>query len=128
MLRYHFLRRFTNLKVLSVSAMSALVVSMLASSLGVAQAAAKASFSVTVGTSATEVGIDILAFVPQTLKVHRGDSITFKYAPVHNVRFTDTPDPNLIAPQNIDGQQIPAVDPLVAVPSANSGDPLKPGL
>jgi len=90
-------------------------------------AAGKQSFTVMVGQTATDVGADILAFGPQTLKVHRGDSVTWKYAPVHNVHFADQPVDQIV-PFEIDGKQAMVLNPAIVVPNAQTGDSLKAGL
>src|SRR5258706_1342521 len=91
----------------------------------VASAAAKASYTVRAGFG-SEIGIDILAFAPQTVKVHRGDTITWQFAPIHTVHFAAKPL-DLVVVSDIDGKQIPEVNPAILTPSGQSGDPLKEG-
>jgi plastocyanin len=90
-----------------------------------AHAAAKQTFTVMVGQS-TDTGADILAFAPQTIKVHRGDTITWKFAPVHNVHFVDKPVDQII-PTKIDGKDAFVLNPVIIVPNVQNGDSVKAG-
>ncbi len=91
-----------------------------------ARAAGKQTFTVMVGKS-TDVGADILAFAPQTLKVHRGDSVTWKFSPVHNVHFVAQPVDQIV-PMTIDGKDALVLNPVIIIPNAQTGDSAKPGM
>jgi len=120
--------RYRYLKPLLIVPLALLVLSGVLSSSGTAYAAGKAAFTVMAGQHFDEG--DILAFAPQTIRVHRGDSITWKFAPVHDVHLADKPiDPSQLAViANIDGQQLPTLNPAIAFPNSQSGDAAKPGM
>lgn len=65
--------------------------------------------------------IEILAFAPQMLQVHRGDTVTWSINGFHNVRFDSKPTDLVIAPE-VDGKPLPQINPVVAFPSFKSGD------
>src|SRR5258708_23197312 len=90
-----------------------------------AHAAGKSAFTVLAGQH-YDVG-DVLAFAPQTIRVHRGDSITWKFNPVHDVHFVDKPL-DFVVTLDIDGQKVPGMNSAIAFPNAQSGDAVKPGL
>jgi len=90
-----------------------------------ARAAGAASYNILAGYT-SEGRVDILAFAPQTVKVHRGDTITWNYTPVHDVHFAAKPA-DLIVVNEIDGQQIPEVNPVIITPTGESGDKFKEG-
>jgi len=91
-----------------------------------ARAAGKQAFTVTAGQP-TDIGVDVLAFGPQTIKVHRGDSVTWKFSPVHNVHFVNQPVDQIV-PTTIDGKQALILNPVIVVPNAQTGDSAKAGL
>ena len=72
----------------------------------------------------TPYGITVLAFAPQTIKVHRGDTITWQFLSYHNVRFASKPA-DLVVIADIDGKQIPEINPVIAFPTLKSGDVYK---
>src|SRR6185295_9637437 len=72
------------------------------------RASAKATFTVLAGTD-TPYGITVLAFAPQTIKVHRGDTITWQFLSYHNVRFAAKPA-DLVVIGDIDGKQMPEIN------------------
>ncbi len=93
------------------------------------------SFTVQVGASAPG-NIDALAFAPQALQVHQGDSVTWVNNGFHNIHFASAPIPFVVAPE-VDGKPLPQVNPAVAfrtLPNgstytggdANSGLPMSP--
>src|SRR5258708_5943787 len=92
-----------------------------------AHAAAKASYNIFAGVN-LDVGVDVLAFFPPTVKVHRGDMITWTFDPVHNVHFATKPVDSLLTPGDVDGKTLPLLNPVVAVPNAQPGDSYKDGL
>jgi plastocyanin len=60
---------------------------------------------------------ELLAFAPQSLQVHRGDTVVWALAGFHNVRFDSAPTDLILFPE--DGP--PQVNPVVAFPSIESG-------
>src|SRR5258708_24882512 len=116
---------FRRLKTLVLVAALVAVSGVLASHNNVARAAAKASYTVAAGTG-TDYGVDLLAFTPGTLRVHRGDTITWKFSPIHTVHFAAKPSDFAIV-SDIDGQQIPEFTPAILMPSGASGDAFKEG-
>lgn len=78
----------------------------------------------------------ILAFAPQNLQVHRGDTVTWLRSGFHNIHFEDGLANLIIAPE-VGGIPLPQVNPAIAFPSienggvfqggdANSGLPIDP--
>ncbi len=115
--------------VLKLALVAALFVVVLVGILGTsrsAHAATAANYHVSVG-AALDNGTYVLGFAPQTLKVHRGDTITWQFAPIHDVRF-DTKPADLLIVSDIDGKQTPEINPKIAFPSGKSGDPFKAGV
>jgi plastocyanin len=81
--------------------------------------AAKSTFIVLAGTD-TPYGVSVLAFAPQTIKVHRGDTITWQVLGFHDIRFSAKPA-DLITITDIDGKKLPEINPAIALPSLPSG-------
>lgn len=91
--------------------------------------AAPATYTVMVGYSEafiSDYSVEVMAFTPQILKVHRGDVVTWQFYGNHNVRFDDKPVPLLVTSQ-IDGKSMLELNPIVAFPNVKSGDTFKPG-
>lgn len=99
-----------------------------------AQDAAAQHFVVMAGAGGPG-NLDVLAFAPSVLKVHRGDTVTWNIAGFHNVHFEAAMASFAIFPEG----QPPALNPEVAFPSienggsftgepVNSGLPLDPNL
>ena len=91
-----------------------------------AHAAAKATYTVIVGTD-TPYGLESLIFSPQTLKVHRGDTVTWQFRGFHNVRF-DQKNLDILADNDIDGKKLPELNPQILFPNAKGGDVFKAGI
>lgn len=64
--------------------------------------------------------VEVLAFAPQSLQVHRGDTVTWAINSFHNIRFADGPTDFVIVAE-VDGQPMPQVNPAVAFPTIASG-------
>src|SRR5262245_17346449 len=91
----------------------------------IAGAAGKATYNVIAGPELTN-GVSVLAFSPQTLKVHRGDTVTWQQRGFHNVRFDQKPM-DLVAVNSIDGKPTPELNPVIMFPNVKNGDAAKPG-
>ena len=116
--------------------MFACLISLLSLGGGIfAQDAAPQSFTVLVGGSAIPQ-IDVMDFAPHSLKIYRGDTVTWIMAGFHNVSFNTTVLPLVIAPM-VDGNPTPQLNPDVVFPQvpdngvytggiANSGLPVIP--
>ena len=66
--------------------------------------------------------IELVAFAPNSLKVHRGDTVMWHFNSFHNVHLgEDTPPDLVIAPQ-VDGKPLPQINPKVVFPTIKSGD------
>ncbi len=100
-----------------------------------AQEAEPQTYTVFAG-SAAAFNTAVLAFAPQSLQIHRGDTVQWVISGLHNIHFSDTPAELIIAP-DMNGQPLPQVNPVVAFPNvenggifqggdANSGIPLDP--
>jgi plastocyanin len=70
--------------------------------------------------------IDVLAFAPSNLKVHRGDTVVFHVNGFHNVHFQPEPIQAVIAPE-VDGKPVPQLNPAAAFPTIKDGDVFKGG-
>src|SRR5260370_25784412 len=86
--------------------------------------AAPTTYTVIAGMS-TQYGIDVLAYAPQTLQVHRGDTVTFKFMGFHNVHFDEQPLDFIVTSQ-IDGKTVTELNPVLLLPG-KSGEPHKHG-
>lgn len=64
--------------------------------------------------------IEALQFAPQNLQVHRGDTVIWHLNGFHDIRFASAPADLIIAPE-VDGQPLPQVNPVFALPSIESG-------
>lgn len=89
------------------------------------RAAAKATYTVYVGMS-EPYGVEANAFGPQTIKVHRGDTITWQFMSFHNIRF-DTKPVDFVIPSQIDGKTVLEANPVVAFPTIKNGGVYTPG-
>jgi plastocyanin len=100
-----------------------------------AQAQEPQTYTVFAGDTA-DFNTAVLAFAPQDLQVHRGDTVTWAVTGFHNIHFENALSELIIAPE-VDGQPLPQLNPAVAIPSidnggifqggdANSGLPLDP--
>ncbi|MBX3061435.1 MAG: hypothetical protein KF726_00565 [Anaerolineae bacterium] len=81
---------------------------------------AASTYSVTVGMS-TPYGIEVLAYGPQTLKIHRGDTVQWQFAGPHNVRFDEKPA-TLIISTEIDGKKVMELNPVALFPNGKDGE------
>src|SRR5215213_10353222 len=88
--------------------------------------AASVNWTILAG-SQTFYGIDILAFGPQSLRVHRGDTVTWKVTGFHNIRFDVKPADYTVNSQ-VDGKAVTELNPVITFPNAKTGDLFKPGL
>ncbi len=77
------------------------------------------SFVVQAGAGAFANG-ELLGFAPQTLQIHRGDTVTWTFASFHNIHFASEPAP-LVVPGEVNGQTMPLLNPAVAFNSVDSG-------
>ncbi len=116
-------RRFLKSLLIGALAIGALV--GLASSRTTVRASTPAAYTVLAGLD-TPYGVSAIAFGPQTLKVHRGDTVTWRFLGFHNVRFDQKPAEMIVMSQ-IDGKTMPEFNPVIAFPSAKSGDVYKTG-
>ena len=62
----------------------------------------------------------VLAFAPQTLQVHRGDTVMWVLGGFHNIHFEQAVSDLVVAPE-VDGKPLPQVNPAVAFPSIDNG-------
>lgn len=70
--------------------------------------------------------VEVLAFAPQSLQIHRGDTVTWSINSLHDIRFADGPADLVIAPE-VNGKPMPQMNPVVAFPTLKSGDTYKGG-
>src|SRR5512135_3092234 len=64
--------------------------------------------------------VDVLQFAPQSLKIHRGDTVTWSINSFHDVRFDSKPA-DLVVMQDANGKTVPAINPVIALPTIKSG-------
>src|SRR4051812_13857618 len=108
------------LKSLLIGALALVVLFGLASNHGTVQAATHTTYTVIAGID-TAYGVSAMAFGPQTLKVHRGDTVTWQFLGFHNIHF-DQKSADLIVMSTIDGKTLPELNTAIAFPSMKSGD------
>jgi plastocyanin len=112
-------------RLLKLGMVGALVLGVLAAGLlgnrnvALAQNMEPQTFMVQAGTF-TLGNIEILAFGPQELQVHRGDTVMWHFNGFHDVRFDSAPAELIIAPE-VDGQPLPQFNPAIAFPSIENG-------
>ncbi len=114
-------------RLLKLVAVVALIVGVMAAGLfgsraNRALAAEPQTYYVRAGGAATG-NIDVLAFGPSELKVHRGDTVTWLIDSVHNIHFEEGME-NLII---VDDAGVPLLNSAVAYPTVKSGDNFVPG-
>lgn len=90
-----------------------------------AQDAAPQTYTVFAG-GAAEFNTAVLAFAPQSLKVHRGDTVQWLISGFHNIHFAETPAELIIAP-DVNGQPLPQMNPAVAFPTIETGGAFQGG-
>jgi plastocyanin len=104
-----------------------LLVGVLSSALtpALAQDMAPAQYTVQAGTFGPG-NVELLQFAPQSLQVHKGDTVTWAINSFHNVHFEDAPVDLVVAPE-VDGKPLPQINPAVAFPTADSGSSYQGG-
>ena len=69
----------------------------------------------------------VLAFAPQSLQVHRGDTVVWRITGgFHNVHFEQQPSELVVAP-DVDGKVTPQLNPAVLFPTTQDGAPYQGG-
>lgn len=119
----HAIRSRRVLNPLVIGALLIVVLVGLASSHGAVHAATRATYTVIAGTD-MPYGLSAMAFGPQTVKVHRGDTVTWQFRGFHNVHLAQKPA-DLVVVSQIDGKQVPEFNPAIAFPSMKPGDVYK---
>lgn len=64
--------------------------------------------------------VEVLAFAPQSLQVHRGDTVTWVINSFHNIHFSEGPV-EMVLMQEINGQPVPVFNPAIAFPTIENG-------
>jgi plastocyanin len=67
-----------------------------------------------------EANVEVLAFSPSYLKVHRGDTVMWHVTSLHNMRFGENDEP-FITVEKIGGKDTPVANPKVFFPTLQSG-------
>lgn len=70
--------------------------------------------------------IEVLAFAPQNLQIHRGDTVTWVNNGFHNVRFDSGPT-DLVIVEEVNGEPVPQINPRVAFPTIENGSTYQGG-
>jgi plastocyanin len=81
-----------------------------------ARAAMAQTYVVQVGAGG-EANASLMQFAPGSLKVHRGDTVTWVINGFHNVRVGATKPADLIIAPEVNGKPLPQANPLVFFPS-----------
>lgn len=77
--------------------------------------------SYTIQAGANGVGnLELLAFAPQSLQVHRGDTVTWAVHGFHNIRLGEGEMPSIVMAE-VDGNTIPAFNSELVMPNVESG-------
>ncbi len=85
-----------------------------------AQAMEPQTYTVIAGDG-TLFNTQVLAFAPQSLQVHRGDTVMWRIAGgFHNVHFEEQPSELIIAPE-VNGESLPQINPAWLFPNVESG-------
>lgn len=88
-------------------------------SVALAQADAAQTYTIQAGGQGP-ANIDVLSFFPQSLLVHRGDTVTWEIAGFHNVRFGSEPLQQVMM-QEVNGQTLPVFNSEIVTPTIQSG-------
>lgn len=64
--------------------------------------------------------VEVLAFAPQSLQVHRGDTVTWAINSFHNIHFSEGPVETILM-QEVNGQPMPVFNPAIAFPNIENG-------
>jgi plastocyanin len=67
-----------------------------------------------------EANVEVLAFAPSLLQVHRGDTVMWHVTSFHNMRFGEQEEP-FITVQEMDGKPTPIGNPKVFFPTQENG-------
>lgn len=84
-----------------------------------AQDAAHQTFMVQAGGFGA-ANVEVLAFAPSVVQVHRGDTVMWHIASFHNVHVGEAPS-EFVVVSEVDGQPVPQINPAVGLPSIESG-------
>ena len=102
-------------RIIKITVFACLITLLSLSGNAFAQDAAPQSFVVIAGAGAP-AQVDVMDFAPHTLKIHRGDTVTWFMAGFHNVDFNTQPQPLVIAPE-VDGKPTPQLNPAAVYPN-----------
>ncbi len=98
------------------------LVGILALGMVVGAAGTRSAQAATTQTYIVQVGVqgpansDLLQFAPGSLKVHRGDTVTWLINGFHNVHLGATKSANVIIAPDVNGKPLPQFNPQVAFP------------
>ena len=112
-------------KLVIVGMLMITAVLSLASSQVHVRAAAQATYTVYAGMD-EPYGVVADAFGPQTIKVHRGDTITWQFLSFHNVHFDSKPA-DLVVTSQIDGKTVTELNSASIFGTMKNGDVYKAG-
>lgn len=65
--------------------------------------------------------VELVAFAPNSLKVHRGDTVMWHFNSFHNVHFGEDTAASLIIAPEANGQPMPQLNPAVVFPTVQTG-------
>jgi plastocyanin len=92
-----------------------------------AQAATAQTYLVQVGVQGP-ANSDLLQFAPGSLKVHRGDTVTWLINGFHDVHVGATKPADIVIAPDVNGKPLPQINPQVAFPyGSKSGTPYQSG-
>src|SRR5579859_3078389 len=108
-------RRNTMLRIVKITMFVCLITPLALAGAALAQGTAHQSFVVMAGGGSI-AQVDVMDFAPHTLKIHRGDSVTWFITGFHDVDFNSQAQPLVIAPA-VNGKPTPQLNPDVVFPN-----------
>jgi len=103
------------LRIVKITMFVCLITPLALAGAALAQGTAHQSFVVMAGGGSI-AQVDVMDFAPHTLKIHRGDSVTWFITGFHDVDFNSQAQPLVIAPA-VNGKPTPQLNPDVVFPN-----------
>jgi len=114
------------LRIVKITMFVCLITPLALAGAALAQGTAHQSFVVMAGGGSI-AQVDVMDFAPHTLKIHRGDSVTWLTAGFHDVDFNTQAQPFVIAPM-VNGKPSPQLNPAVVYPNIPANHVYKGGV
>lgn len=114
--------RFVKLALIMALILGVMVAGLMGnSSHALAQDGQHQTFLIQAGGFGPE-NLELTAFAPNALKVHRGDTVVWHFASFHNVHLGEDNAATLVVAPVTNGQPLPQINPAVAIPTIKNGD------